>query len=279
MAASKTRTFSAPMQFKQAYVFTLTALELPHTLAKLSPYRKPADVGSIYLIRHGQASFGADDYDVLSPIGVRQAEVLGAHLAQLGLRFDRSISGALRRQQHTASSTLQQLRDADIAIPDLEIDAAFNEFDADAVIRTLLPDMLDEEPEALHILRNGAQNRAEFQRLFAKLIGRWISAEHDHAGLQSWQDFVEQVQAGLARVLEQANSKQNIAVFTSGGTITALLHLITGIPPAQAFELNWQIVNTSLSCLKFRGSQVSLASFNSHVHLQLLKAPELITYR
>jgi broad specificity phosphatase PhoE len=267
------------MQFKQAYVFTLTALELPHTLAKLSPQRNRADVGSIYLIRHGQASFGADDYDVLSPIGIRQAEVLGEHLAQLGTRIDRSVSGDLRRQQHTANSALQQLEQAGIATPSLEIDSAFNEFDADAVIRSLLPEMLGEEPEALHILRNGAQNRAEFQRLFAKLIGRWISGEHDMPDLQSWQGFVEQVQGGLTRLLEQADSKQNIAVFTSGGTITALLHLITGIAPAQAFELNWQIVNTSLSCLKFRGSQVSLASFNSHVHLQLLKAPELITYR
>jgi broad specificity phosphatase PhoE len=171
------------------------------------------------------------------------------------------------------------LHAAGIAVPPLETDPAFNEFDADAVIRTLLPDILGEEPEALHILRNGANNRAEFQRLFAELIGRWVSGEHDKPELQSWQAFVEQVQGGLSRLLEQADSKQNIAVFTSGGTITALLHLITGISPAQAFELNWQIVNTSLSCLKFRGSQVTLASFNSHVHLQLLKAPELITYR
>jgi broad specificity phosphatase PhoE len=236
-------------------------------------------VGSIYLIRHGQASFGADDYDVLSPVGIRQAEVLGAHLVQLGTRLDRSLSGDLRRQQHTANTTLEQLRAASIDVPALEIDAAFNEFDADAVVRTLLPGMLGEEPEALHILRNGPSNRAEFQRLFAKLIGRWIAGEHDQPGLQSWQGFVEQVRGGLERLLEQADSKQNIAVFTSGGTITALLHLITGIAPAQAFELNWQIVNTSLSCLKFRGSQVSLASFNSHVHLQLLKTPELITYR
>ncbi|NQD92532.1 histidine phosphatase family protein, partial [Pseudomonas sp. CrR25] len=51
------------------------------------------------------------------------------------------------------------------------------------------------------------------------------------------------------------------------------------LPADKAFELNWQIVNTSLSCLKFRGNQVSLASFNSHAHLQLLKAPELITFR
>ena len=232
-------------------------------------------MGSIFLIRHGQASFGADDYDVLSPVGVRQAEVLGEHLEQLGIAFDRCVSGSLRRQQHTANATLQRMSQA----PTLDIDDAFNEFDADAVIRTLLPDLLPEEPEALHILRNGAQNRAEFQRLFAKLIQRWISAEHDKPGLQSWQAYVEQVEGGLQRILEQAGSKQNIAVFTSGGTITALLRLITGVPSTKAFELNWQIVNTSLSQLKFRGREVSLASFNSHVHLQLLKAPELITYR
>ena len=232
-------------------------------------------MGSIYLIRHGQASFGADDYDVLSPVGVRQAEVLGEHLEQLGIAFDRCVSGSLRRQQHTATSALQRMSSA----PALDIDDAFNEFDADAVIRSLLPDLLPEEPEALHILRNGAQNRAEFQRLFAKLIQRWVSGEHDTPELQSWQAYVEQVAGGLQRILEQAHSKQNIAIFTSGGTITALLRLITGVPAEKAFELNWQIVNTSLSLLKFRGSEVSLASFNSNVHLQLLKAPELITYR
>lgn len=236
-------------------------------------------MGSIYLIRHGQASFGADDYDVLSPIGIRQAEVLGTHLSQLGIRIDRSLSGNLRRQQHTANAALSQLKSAGMQVPSLEVDAAFNEFDADAVIRALLPDLLPEEPEALHILRNAAQNRAEFQRLFALLIGRWISGEYDKPDLQSWKAFVEQVQGGLTRLLEQAERKQNIAVFTSGGTITALLHLITSVPADKAFELNWQIVNTSLSCLKFRGREVSLASFNSHVHLQLLKAPELITYR
>ena len=63
-------------------------------------------MGSIYLIRHGQASFGADDYDVLSPTGIRQAEILGDHLLNLGVRFDRVLSGGLRRQQHTARAYL-----------------------------------------------------------------------------------------------------------------------------------------------------------------------------
>ncbi|PPS63818.1 histidine phosphatase family protein [Pseudomonas sp. BRM28] len=236
-------------------------------------------MGSIYLIRHGQASFGADDYDVLSPTGIAQSEALGDHLAQLGLRLDRCVAGDLRRQQHTARLALARLQATGSAVPSLETDPAFNEFDADAVIRALLPGLLPDEPEALHILRNARNNRSEFQRLFALLVQRWHGGEHDVDGLQSWQGFVEQVHDGLQRLLREAGQGDNIAIFTSGGTITALLHLITGITPSQAFALNWQIVNTSLSHLKFRGREVALASFNNQAHVQLLRVPALITYR
>lgn len=236
-------------------------------------------MGSIYLIRHGQASFGADDYDVLSPTGIAQSEALGDHLAQLGLRLDRCVAGDLRRQQHTARLALARLQATGSAVPSLETDPAFNEFDADAVIRALLPGLLPDEPEALHILRNARDNRSEFQRLFALLVQRWHGGEHDVDGLQSWQAFVEQVHDGLQRLLREAGQGDNIAIFTSGGTITALLHLITGITPTQAFALNWQIVNTSLSQLKFRGREVALASFNNQAHVQLLRVPALITYR
>jgi broad specificity phosphatase PhoE len=237
------------------------------------------DVGSIYLIRHGQASFGADDYDVLSPTGIVQAEILGGHLAQLDLRLDRCIAGDLRRQQHTAEAAMAQFSASGHSAPALEIDPAFNELDADAIIRALLPAMLAQEPGAIDIMRNAGQNRAEFQRLFALIIGRWIQGNYDTPGLQSWLGFVEQVQAGLRRILETSGNNDRIAVFTSGGTITALLHLITGVPAQQAFELNWQIVNTSFNQLKFRGHEVALACFNSYTHLQLMKTPELITYR
>nr|WP_255456950.1 histidine phosphatase family protein [Pantoea sp. Tr-811] len=231
------------------------------------------------MIRHGQASFGADDYDVLSPVGVRQSQALGEHLARLGLQLDRCVAGDLRRQQDTALLALQALQHEGCAIPPIETDAAFNEFDADGVIRALLPALLEDEPQARDILRNGAQNRGEFQRLFALMVQRWHAGEHPGDGLETWQVFTARVQAGLQRLLDAAGSGDNIAVFTSGGTIAALLHLVTGITPSQAFALNWQIINTSLSQLKFRGRDVALASFNSQAHVQLLRAPELITYR
>ncbi|MBB2497210.1 histidine phosphatase family protein [Aquipseudomonas ullengensis] len=236
-------------------------------------------MGSIYLIRHGQASFGADDYDVLSPTGIRQAEILGEHLGHLGLSFDRCLAGTLRRQQHTATSALQRCVAAGLPAPELEIDAAFNEFDAEAVIRGLIPAMLADEPDAMRILRNPKDDRAAFQHLFARIIRRWITGEYDQPGHETWQGFLDNVRGGLERLLAQTERQQNIAIFTSGGTITAAIHLLTGVPADKAFELNWQIVNTSLSRLHFRNGEATLASFNSRVHLELLKAPELITYR
>ncbi|QGZ31549.1 histidine phosphatase family protein [Stutzerimonas stutzeri] len=237
-------------------------------------------MGSIYLIRHGQASFGAENYDVLSPLGFQQAAALGDYLDRLGVRFDRCVSGELNRQQDTARATLARMSHHPTnRLPTVEIDSAFNEFRADEVIRAHMADLLAVEPDAMQIFGNAANHRAEFQRLFSYVIGRWVSGEHEKDGLESWQSFIDRVQGGLNRLLDQASKKDRIAVFTSGGTITALLQLIIGVPPIKAFELNWQIVNTSLSHLKFRGQDVALASFNSHGHLELLNNPELVTYR
>ena len=236
-------------------------------------------MGSIYLIRHGQASFGADDYDKLSPLGVRQAQITGQHLADLGLRFDRCLSGDLSRQQDTAQHVMAQFSAAGLPAPTLEVDAAFNEFDAFAILDALLPGLLPDEPEALAAMHNAAHNPAEFQRIFELVIERWLSGTYDMPGLESWLGFVQRAEAGLNRVLDLAKGQQSIAVFTSAGTITALIHLLTQIPASDAFKLAWQIVNTSLSQLKFNGREVTLASFNNHVHLQLLKTPSLITYR
>ena len=237
-------------------------------------------MGNLYLIRHGQASFGATDYDVLSNLGARQSHALGEHFGQLGLRFDRCVAGSLRRQQDTARLALEALHAHGVASPTVDTDPDFNEFDAEGVIRSLLPALLVQEPEALNVMRNAREHRSEFQRLFALMVQRWHDGEHAaDDGLETWSAFTARLGRALQRVLDQAEEGQNIAVFTSGGSIAALLHVVTGITPAQAFTLNWQIINTSLSHLKFQGRQVSLSTFNSQAHLRLLQVPELITYR
>lgn len=236
-------------------------------------------LGSIYLIRHGQASFGADDYDVLSALGVEQAQQLGDYLIATGVTLNTCFSGNLRRQKDTALATLARFSDANLTAPALNIDSAFNEIDADAVIRLIAPLLLDDEPNAINSLRNPLQDKAEFQRIFAMIMRRWSAETDDIPEHLRWSTFIQTVETGLQRVLSQAAPDDHIAIVTSGGTITACLHLLTGVSADKAFELNWQIVNTSLSRLKFRDDSVVLASFNSHAHLDLLKNKKLITYR
>ena len=55
-------------------------------------------MGTLYLVRHGQASFGADNYDQLSDLGTRQCQQLGRYFASKGRRFDTVITGTLQRQ-------------------------------------------------------------------------------------------------------------------------------------------------------------------------------------
>ena len=66
-------------------------------------------MGVLYLVRHGQASFGTDDYDRLSDAGHQQARITGAHLASLGVRPTRVIHGSMLRQQQTAQGILEGL--------------------------------------------------------------------------------------------------------------------------------------------------------------------------
>lgn len=238
-----------------------------------------SELGSIYLIRHGQASFGAQNYDVLSPLGVQQAEILGDYLIDTGVNLTACFSGDMRRQQDTALAALNRYSAAKLSAPQLSIDRAFNEIDADAVIRLMLPHITEQEPNAVESLRNPLQDRKEFQRLFAMLMQRWATEVDDIPEHLRWSTFVTTVNDGLQRILQTADNHQHIGIFTSGGTITACLHLLTGITPQQAFELNWHIVNTSLSRLKFHNDSVVLSSFNGHPHLDLLKNKNLITYR
>lgn len=236
-------------------------------------------MGSIYLIRHGQASFGAANYDVLSPLGVRQSQLLGDYFGQLGVSFSRVYTGSLQRQKDTAQSALEHCAKAGLSVPSLEIDPGFNEFDAERVITELLPVLLRDQPNALQILQEPAKHSAAFQQLFSQAAAHWVSGQYSQPTHYLWKDFLGTVEQSFNAVLERVKGQESVAIFTSGGTITALMHLLTQMPASKAFELTWQIVNTSVSRLHVRQHQATLAFFNSRAHLELLKAPELITNR
>ena len=59
----------------------------------------------LLLVRHGQASFGAADYDQLSSLGEEQSRLLGASLAARGVRPDLVLRGSMKRARRSTRTS------------------------------------------------------------------------------------------------------------------------------------------------------------------------------
>src|SRR5690348_15729103 len=98
-------------------------------------------MSSLALVRHGTASFFADDYDVLSPLGEAQARHLGDHWARRGDAFGEVYVGPRRRQQRTAELVGGQVRRAGRPWPEPVVVAGLDEYDLAGLLQRLAPDL------------------------------------------------------------------------------------------------------------------------------------------
>ncbi len=241
----------------------------------------------IYLIRHGQASFDADDYDQLSTLGEEQARLLGAWLKHSGQSADKIIIGGNRRHRQTAQHCLQQFRSTpqQLAEQDWLLDPGFNEFDHEEVVLRHCSEFSD-FAALKQFLNKQAQPQRAFQQVFTEAIQRWISGDYaDYS--ESWIEFQQRCRAALARISEiaenEANSneasQQTYWVFTSGGTISTLIQSVLGIPDQQIFDLNASLINSGVSKLTVGRNRTRLNYLNNPAHLEIYQRPELISYR
>ncbi|WP_210504113.1 histidine phosphatase family protein [Nocardioides xinjiangensis] len=219
----------------------------------------------ILLVRHGQASFGAADYDDLSPTGHEQSRVLGAALAARGVRADVVVAGEMRRHGQTAAGVLEGAGWAS----DVEVDPGWNEFDHLQVLS------VHDSPSTV----DGESERAAFQRWFEEATLRWTSGEHDDAYDESFAAFTARVAAAMDRLVAALPPRGTAVVLSSGGPVAwVAAALLADSSPARTdlwLRLNPVSVNTGTSTV-VRGSRgTTLVSFNAHDHL----SPDLLTYR
>lgn len=220
-------------------------------------------MGVIYLIRHGQASFGADDYDVLSDAGHQQARVLGASLLQRGVVASRVYSGAMKRHQATALSCQEAMG---LSLPVHE-HRGFDEFDHQQVLERADPRYVDKLLMMGEMAATGDPRRA-FQAFFRQAVQRWVAGEHEADYQESWAGFRERCLAALNQVASETAPSGTSLVFTSGGVITAVCQALLHIPDEHAFTLNWTLVNSGLSKLVLGRQGMHLLSINEHSHLE-----------
>ncbi|RJX35363.1 MAG: histidine phosphatase family protein [Desulfarculus sp.] len=229
----------------------------------------------IYLIRHGQASFGQGNYDCLSELGRRQSGITGDALRSLGLRFDAAYCGTMARQQDTARAVLDRLE----APPSLEVAAEFNEYESGPAIKALLPAMIEENSALAQAVPKMFSDRRSFQLVYEGAMARWISGRYDIGEAESWPTFLRRVEAAVDRVRGEAGRGKNVLVFSSGGPISAVTRQALGLQDETTLRLTWMIKNASISTFFYNQRGLALSMFNSTVHLEQTGDPGLITYR
>ncbi|MDO7868103.1 histidine phosphatase family protein [Nocardioides jiangxiensis] len=228
----------------------------------------------ILLVRHGQASFGAADYDALSAAGHEQARVLGRDLAARGVVPDRIVRGELRRHRETAEGILEGLGSAGGSLP-VTVDAGWDEFDFDHVLRVHTPSEESRSVMAAVGELPPERQRAVFQAFFEEATARWTGGSADHEYAESFPAFTARVVGALERAA-RATSGTTLVVSSGGPIGLATSHLLAGDASLWP-QLNRVAVNTAVTKVISGRSGLHLSSFNTHAHLEHDKA--LLTYR
>ena len=229
---------------------------------------------TIYLIRHGQASFGAESYDKLSPNGELQAKLLGRYFDEILKEAPYVVAGSMQRHQQTTQLALAE------CFPESEpvTDSAWNEFNHQQVFAQYEPRF--NQPELLkEDVSQHANPRAYLSKIFEGAIERWTGGDYHQEYEESWPDFKQRVETALQHLCDDlAEKKPRYAVvFTSGGVISVAAGKILGLSPNKTFALNWAITNTSMTTLRLVGNQPQLLSLNEHHYIKAQR-PDLLTW-
>lgn len=227
----------------------------------------------LYLVRHGQASFGEEEYDNLSERGLEQAQVLGAALRDRLERVDAVFTGALRRHQQTAERCLSELKDP----PASHEHRGLNEYDHDEVLVRLDPRYADKSKLAEDVFASGDPRRG-FQELFTRAVARWSSGQHDSEYKESWTHFRQRCVGAVEEIARGLSGSQSAILFTSGGPISAVCQHLLHLADDQAFRLSWALVNCGVTKVLHGSRGLVLSTVNEHAHFEG-KHRALITYR
>ena len=229
-------------------------------------------MATIYLVRHGQASFGKENYDQLSPRGWEQGRILGRWLAgkvEPGAVF----GGNLQRHRETVEAITTGYG---VSLPDMQVLEGLNEFDHLEVVERLRPEWADKQVMARDLASFPKPARA-FHQAFEKAVARWVSGEFDQEYSETWHGFRQRVGHALDQLINLADGA-DVIVSTSGGPIAVIAQRLLELSDHKALEMNNVIANTSVSRILYSGPRRSLAVFNNYSHLEA-EDPALVTFR
>jgi broad specificity phosphatase PhoE len=211
-------------------------------------------MATLYLVRHGQASFGSDDYDRLSELGARQCERLGEWFRDKGVAFEGMITGTLKRHAQSFECIARglQVEPRALAMPGL------NEYDSESIVRAIHSAPL-QRPATAEEVRN------HFRLLRDGLLA-WMEGRTRPEGMPSYQQFL----GGVVEALDHVRTRHSgdVLIVSSGGPISTAVAHVLGAPPPAVVELNLRMRNSALTEFAFTPKRHALVTFNTLPHLE-----------
>ncbi|WP_199136202.1 histidine phosphatase family protein [Delftia sp. ASV31] len=215
-------------------------------------------MGTLYLVRHGQASFGAEDYDQLSERGTAQSQRLGAYWRERGLRFDAVYTGTLRRHAQTLAGIADGLGSLPAEQHRTQTLAGLDEYDSGALLQAIHPAPLP-KPDTPELYRHHF-------RLLCDALAQWMAGTISPKGMPSWDDFSGGVRQVLERVRHE-HADENVLLVSSGGPISTAVGHVLGTSPEVTIALNMRIRNSAVTEFTTSPKRLMLQTFNTLNHL------------
>ena len=221
-------------------------------------------MGQLFLVRHGQASLGAADYDQLSPLGLQQSQRLGEHWRMQGLKFDAVITGALKRHAQTLAGIQHGMGTQHRAL----IWPGLNEYDSEAIIHAIQPGEI--------VKPTTPEGYKHYFRLLRDGLAQWMAGNVSPKGMPSYTEFAHGVISALDHVRQHCNG--NVLLVSSGGPIATAVAQVLHASPETSIELNMRMRNSAVSEFNFNTKRHSLVSFNHLAHLETPTHQNWVTF-
>jgi broad specificity phosphatase PhoE len=235
-------------------------------------------MAEILLIRHGQASFGQENYDVLSPLGWQQGACLGEYLIACNNPLDNVVCGTLERHRDTAIATLDVIKDKTGAEYTPLFDSRLNEIDTNSFAH-FLPELLKQEPELEALVESSHYDSRAYQKIFRAAFKLWLTKGDDTEHMETWPTFKSRVLESFNELKEQTPSGKRSAIFTSGGAIATITAHVLGLPDNQVYSVFEPLINASVTRIAFTTDLTTVSCYNDYGYLAALKDSSYITYR
>ena len=229
-------------------------------------------MSQLFLVRHGQAG-PRHAYDTLSPLGERQSYLLGKHLVDSGVRFDRVVAGGLVRQQLTAQAVREAYRKTGHVFPEVEENELWNEFDLGGVYEQLAEPLSNDDPEFARLFaemtRDMPDEHAAVHRVHnycdIAMVRAWVTDAYRYDG-ESWVEFRSRVHNALDAV-NGGGSGEKVAVFTSATPVGISVGRALSLADEQIWRVAGASYNSGLTTLRITADDLRLFTFNGLPHL------------